>query len=55
MAMTTAQALSLAQRLYPLDLSARVAYIDRKRDTCDADDLRAWTEAYDLMRNGHTA
>lgn len=50
--MTTEQALKLAQRIHPLDLVARIDYIEKQRDRCDIDDLPAWTQAADATRNG---
>ncbi len=51
--MTTDEAINLAQQVAPLDMVSRLIYIESKRDSCDAEDLTAWTEARDLTRNGN--
>jgi hypothetical protein len=51
---TISEALELAQQIHPLDLAARMKYIEMKRDTCDGDDLEAWNEARSITRNGVT-
>lgn len=50
--MTGTDALKQAISLFPLDLVARIAYIEMKRDTCDVGDLAAWNEAARLTRHG---
>ena len=50
--MTTQEALTLAQKIHPLDLVARVDYMEAQRDRCDIENLRAWTDALAITRNG---
>lgn len=50
--MTVEQIIRQGQALHPLDLVARVAWLDMKADTCDADDLGAYLDALDRTRNG---
>lgn len=50
--MTPQDALSLAQRVHPHDLVARLAYMQGQWNRCDADDMPAWEEAIRLTRDG---
>lgn len=50
--MNANDALEIAQRVFPLDLVARLAYLHVRWDTCDPEDMDAWAEAIDVTRNG---
>jgi hypothetical protein len=45
-------ALEIAQRAYPYDLVARLAYMNVRWDTCNLEDMDAWADAIDVTRNG---